>query len=127
MPFETKLREELDRELDSLKDSDVGSEEHKATADTMTRLMDRAIELKKIEVEARNQERAQENERALRLVQMRDERNDKLLRNILMGVGSVGGLATIWLLSAAAFTYEEKGTISSLIGKKVLGMLVPKL
>lgn len=127
MPFETKLREELDREFDSLKASEVGSEEHKATADTMTRLMDRAIELKKIEVDARNQERAQENERALRLVQMRDERNDKLLRNILMGVGSVGGLATIWLLSAAAFTYEEKGTISSLIGKKVLGMLVPKL
>lgn len=127
MPFETKLREELDREFDSLKASEIGSEEHKATADTMTRLMDRAIELKKIEVDARNQERAQENERVLRLTQLRDERNDKLIRNIVMGVGSVGGLVTIWLLSAAAFTYEEKGTISSLIGKKVLGMLVPKL
>lgn len=127
MPFETKLREELDREFDSLKDSEIGSDEHKATMDSMTKLMDRAIELKKIDVDAKNQAKAQENEKTLRLEQMKDERNDKLVRNIIMGVGSVGGLVTIWLLSAAAFTYEEKGTISSLIGKKVLGMLVPKL
>lgn len=127
MPFETKLREELDRELDSLKDSEIGSDEHKATMDSMTKLMDRAIELKKIDVDAKNQERTRETEAVLRLEQMKDDRIDKIVRNVIMGVGSVGGLVTIWLLSAAAFTYEEKGTISSLLGKKVLGMLVPKL
>lgn len=116
MPFETKLNEELERELDALKASEVGSDDHKATVDSMTQLMDRAIELKK-----------QEDEKNLKLVQMKDERNDKIARNVLMGIGSVGGLVTVWLLSSAAFTYEEKGTISSLIGKKVLGMLVPKL
>ena len=127
MPFETKLGEELDREFDSLRASEIGSDEHKATMDSMTKLMDRAIELKKIDVDAKNQAKAQETEKALRLAQMKDERNDKIVRNVIMGIGSVGGLVTIWLLSAAAFTYEEKGTISSLIGKKVLGMLVPKL
>lgn len=127
MPFETKLREELDREFDSLKDSELGSDEHKATMDSMTKLMDRAIELKKIDVDAKTQAKAQETDKALRLEQMKDERNDKIARNVIMAIGSVGGLVTIWLLSAAAFTYEERGTISSLLGKKVLGMLVPKL
>lgn len=127
MPFETKLGKELDREFDSLKTSEIGSDKHKATVDSMAKLMDRAIELKKIDVEAKKQAKAQETEKALRLAQMKDERIDKIVRNVIMGVGSVGSLVTIWLLSSAAFTYEEKGTVSSLIGKKVLGMLVPKL
>ena len=127
MPFETKLREELDREFDSLKDSEIGSDEHKATVDSMTRLMDRAIELKKIDVDAKNQAKTQENEKALRMAQMKEDRVDKIIGHILTGVKVGGTLFTIWLLSAASYTYEEKGTISSDLGKKVLGVLVPKL
>ena len=127
MPFETKLREELDRELDRLKTYEVGSEEHKAIADTTTRLMDRAIELKKIDAEAKNQAKAQENEKALRMAQMRDERNDNIARNVITFVQVAGSYVLFAGLAVMAFTYEEKGTIASPIGKKLLGMVVPKL
>lgn len=127
MPFETKLAEELDRELDLLKTSTIGSEEHKAIADTTTRLMDRAIELKKIDADAKNQARAQETEKALRIAQMRDERNDKIARNVLTFVQIASSSALFAALAVMAFTYEEKGTIASPIGKKLLGMVVPKL
>lgn len=127
MPFETKLNEELEREFDALKALEVGSEEHKATSEITTRFMDRMIELKKIDADAENQERARRDEAALRSEQMKAEKIDKIIGHIWTGVKVVGSLATVWLLSKAAFTYEEKGTISSDLGKKVLGVLVPKL
>ena len=89
--------------------------------------MDRAIELKKIDAEAKNQAKAQENEKALRMAQMRDERNDKIARNVITFVQVAGSYVLFAWLAVMAFTYEEKGTIASPIGKKLLGMVVPKL
>lgn len=125
MPFETKVDEELERELDTLKTHEVGSDGHKNVSDSVTRLMDRAIELRKVDADAKAQERAQENEKNLRLAQMKDERRDRIVRYILDGAKLALSVGTIWLLAAASFTYEEKGTLSSSIGKKVLGGIVP--
>lgn len=127
MPFEKLLNDELTTELESLKTMNVGTDEHKATVDSISKLMDKAIEVKKINSDAREQAKAREDETKLKLMQMKDERNDKLLRNVLTGITFVGTLGTIWCLAAATFTYEEKGTITSFIGRKVLGMMVPKL
>ncbi len=127
MPFEKLLDDEIATELKSLKDLSAGTDEHKATIDSVTKLMDRANEARKIESDAKEQAKAREEENKLKLAQLKDERNDKVARHILTFVTTFGTLGTLVLLAKAAFTYEEKGTISSPIGRKILGMLVPKL
>lgn len=127
MPFETKLREELDRELDLLKASDIDSDEHKLLMDSVTKLTDRAIELKKVDAEAENQRRIREHEEAMKIKQMKEDRIDKIVGHVWNGVRTVGSLALCAGLAVMAFTYEEKGTIASPIGKKLLSIVIPKL
>lgn len=82
---------------------------------------------KKLEAEMKAAAKAREDEYALRTMQMRDERLDKIARNVLTGFTFGGTMFTIWCLASATFTFEEKGTITSSLGRKVLGMLVPKI
>lgn len=82
---------------------------------------------KKLDAEMKAAAKAREDEYALRMMQMRDERLDKIARNVLTGFTFGGTMFTIWCLASATFTFEEKGTITSSLGRKVLGMLVPKI
>ena len=127
MPFEHKLNDEIATEIQRLEGLEVGTDAYRATVDGVTKLMDRAIELKKIDANVKAQAKAQEEEHNLKLIQLRDDRIDKISRNVLTGFTFGGTMFTIWCLASATFTFEEKGTITSTLGRKVLGMLVPKL
>ena len=138
MPFINKLNDEIVDEIDGLSKMDLGTDEYRITIEGVTKLIDRATKYKeidaeterqskKIEAEAEAQAKARDDEYALRTMQMRDERLDKIVRNVLTGFTFGGTMFTIWCLASATFTFEEKGTITSSLGRKVLGMLVPKL
>lgn len=127
MSFETKLGEELDRRLDSLKDTEVTSDEYKVLMDSVTKLTDRAIELKKVDAEAENQRRIREHEEAMKRKQMKEDRIDKIIGHVLNGIRIGGTFAVCMGLAAMTFTYEEKGTVASPIGKHLLKLAIPKL
>lgn len=170
MPFEDLLNDAIVDEINELNNQEVGSDSYKIAVEGVTKLMDRAIEIRKIdeasekaskdrdhetdlkqkqldldtekleferkkfeferkkfETEVNAQVKAREVESKLKQEQMRDERIDKIARNVLTGFTFGGTMFTIWCLASATFTFEEKGTITSSLGRKVLGMLVPKL
>lgn len=144
MQFESELNREILGKIEALKDKKEGTDEYKSAVDSVTKLMDRAIEIQKLDndVKAREAEnklkeaienrkleeqiQAREAENKLKHEQLRDDKLDKLARNVLTGFTFGGTMFTIWCLASATFTFEEKGTITSSLGRKVLGMLVPK-
>ena len=127
MSFKTKMEDQLNRCFEAMEKSEIGSDEYKAAMDSATRLMGSEIEFEKINCDAQTQAKAQEIDKALRAEQQRDDRVDKIIRNTFMIVNGILTLGTIWLLSAASFAHEETGSTNTIIGKKVLGMLVPKM
>ena len=126
MYIEDQLREEISTELEKLGGMELGSEQYKTTVDGLTKLMDRAIEAEKFEIERQDKLKEQEVENSLKLKQMQDENKDRLIRNILAGFGILipAGL-TIWG-TVKSFEFEKNGTITTIIGRGFVNKLLPK-
>ena len=127
---QAKAREdELALKRDQLSDqAKARDEEMKLKRDQLRDQTDARNEETKLKREQlRDQIKAREEETKLKQEQIRDDRIDKIARNVLTGFTFGGTMFTIWCLASATFTFEEKGTITSSLGRKVLGMLVPKL
>lgn len=114
--IETKLHLEIEDELDKLDAiTDKGSDEYKATLDSVTKLMDRAIEMEKLGNEIEKYQ-----------LQMREDQKDRLIKNILTGAGIViPSLITIWG-TVKSIKFEETGTITTIIGRGFINKLLPK-
>ena len=91
---------------------EAGSEQGKVAIDGVTKLLDKKIEMEKLEIERSEREQAR-----------KDERTDRIVKNVLTGVSVVGGLAlTVWG-SLMSWKFEETGTITSTPGKKHISNL----
>lgn len=115
MGMTTKLHVEIDDRFDNLAQMDPASKEYSAVVDNITKLMDRAIEIEKIESsEAQNEK------------QMKEERRSRLVKNCI-DVGSVvlPLAVTIWG-AKASFRFEENGTITTGVGRKFMDKLISK-
>ena len=105
--METLLRESIENELDKLGELSVGTKEHSAAVDDLTKLMDRRIELEKLAVTETQEEK-----------RIREERYARWTKNLIdLGLG-LGGLALTYWGAKASFRFEESGTITSQTGKK---------
>ena len=117
---------EIADELSELKKMEVGSEKHKVAVDGITKLMDRAIELEKIDIESQERAETREFEKQAKLKEMKNEERDRLVKNILTGLGIVVTTGvTIWG-TLASFKFEETGTVTTIIGRGFINKLLPK-
>ena len=115
MNIETKLHEELVDELDHLKGMEVGSDDYKATVEGWTKLLDRAIEIERLNCENAEKERIRE-----------EERKDRWIRHGLTAFGIILPVAvTIWG-TLKSFEFEKEGTITTLMGKGFMNKLLPR-
>ena len=122
MSIQTLLNEEIKNEFEDLKKMELGSETYRATVDGLTKLVDRAIELEKIDVE---QNEAYEN-RQVELSKIEDDRKDRLVRNILTGAGIIIPTAvTVWG-TIKSINFEKDGTITTIMGRGFIQKLLPK-
>ena len=118
MNIDKRLEEEIVEELDTLKETSVGSDEYKVTVDGVAKLIDRAIEIKKLENEG--------FERDLKLKQMDEDRKDRLVKNGLAVAGIVIPSAlTIWG-TLKSFEFEKEGTVTTIMGRGFINKLIPK-
>ena len=115
MKIEVMLHEEIETKIEKLKHMEVGSDEYKSAVDSLTKLLDRAIELDKHNVE--HQEKLDARD---------DENKDRLIRNILNGLGIVipAGL-TIWG-TLKTLKFEETGTVTTMAGRGIINRLFHK-
>lgn len=124
--IETLLHEEIQDGFDALSRMERGTETHKTTVDELAKLFDKAIEIEKIEVEAKERDRAREIEASLKRAQMEEDRKDRRAKNGIAIGGIVIPLAvTVWG-TVKTLKFEEEGTVTTMMGRGFINKLIPK-
>ena len=115
MSMTTKLHVEIDEKFDELASMKADSKEYSAAVDSVIKLMDRAIEIEKLEASENQNEK-----------QMKEDRKSRVVKNCI-DVGSIvlPLAVTIWG-AKASFKFEETGTITTGIGRKFMDKLISK-
>lgn len=115
MSIETKWDVEIEERIDELNGMKGDTKEYTAAADVLVKLMDRKIEIEKLELSAIQHEQ-----------QMKEERKARLVKNIIDTGAIVLPLAvTIWG-AKASFKFEEDGTITTAVGRKFMDKLISR-
>lgn len=126
MNIKSMLYDEIKDEMNHLNKMEVGTEEYKTTVEGVSKLVDRAIEMEKIDIEAQEKAEDREIENDFKERQLADDRKDRIVRNITAVVGVIlPTLVTIWG-TKKSFEFEEKGTITTIIGRGFINKLLPK-
>jgi hypothetical protein len=123
----TLLDEEIKSELEEFKKMELGSDDYKSTSDVLTKLIDRHIELEKVENERRDKIESRNTETSLKLEQMEDDRKDRKVKNGIAIFGIVVPVGvTIWG-TLKSLKFEETGSVSTIMGRGFIQKLLPKL
>ena len=124
--IETLLHEEIQDGFDALSKMERGTEIHKTTVDEVAKLFDKAIEIEKIEIEAKEKAKSREIEASLKKAQMEEDRKDRRFKNGIAVGGIVLPLAvTIWG-TFKTLKFEEEGTVTTIMGRGFIKKLIPK-
>ena len=124
--IETLLHEEIQDGFDALSKMERGTEIHKTTVDEVAKLFDKAIEIEKIEIEAKDKAKSREIEASLKRAQMEEDRKDRRFKNGIAIGGIVLPLAvTIWG-TFKTLKFEEEGTVTTIMGRGFINKLIPK-
>jgi hypothetical protein len=115
MNFEELLDEDLVSEMRKLRTTPYDDKNYGTVADTVVKLMDRKIEIEK-----------SKNEQLFREQQVKDEKKDRLIKNIISAAGVVLPIiVTVWGVKAS-FEFEKEGTVTTIMGRGLISKLVPK-
>ena len=137
MDIENLLYDEIQTDFEKLRDEELEPEKRKATVDELTRLMDRAIEMKKLEndynekVAARESEEKEKaetrlSEQAIELQKMEEEKKDRIVRNIISGAGVILPLiVTIWG-TKVSMEFERSDSFTTNAGRNFVNSLFRK-
>lgn len=105
------LREEIQDELDMVSAIGPGTKEHELAVKDLTELVDRMIEIEKVEAGFK---------------QVEDDRRDRFIKNCLSVAGIVVPVAvTIWG-TLKTFEFEKEGTITTTMGRGFINKLLLK-
>lgn len=115
MNFEELLEEDLVSEMEKLRTTQYDDKAYGTVSDTVSMLMDKKIELEKTK-----------NEQLFREQQLKEEKKDRLIKNIIGAAGVVLPLAvTIWG-TKVSLKFEEEGTFTTIMGRGFVNKLLPK-
>ena len=122
MSIEALLHVEIAEEFEKLNTMEVGTEQYKTTVDGLTKLLDKAIECERLDMEATENRRNND----LKEAEMKEDRKDRLVKNILTGASiAVPSLITIWG-TIKSINFEKEGTITTIMGRGFIQKLLPK-
>lgn len=120
------LDEEIQVEFEKLSKLEVGSESYKAAVDGLTKLVDRAVEIDKTEMENATKIEAQNIENDLKALQIKEDNRDRWVRNGIAIAGIViPSVITVWG-TLKSFKFEETGTVTTILGRGFINKLLPK-
>lgn len=115
----------IETECGELHTLEQGSEAYKASTDVAAKFADRVIKLKELELEERKID-IEEKKADIELQKMAEERKDRSIKNGI-AVGNLLVPAGITIgFGILMFVFEEKGTISSRMGQKILDKIMRK-
>lgn len=108
-----QLSDEVISQLEKLKDAKLSSEEYKLATDGVTKVADRIIEIEKFE-----------GEQAMKAQQAKDEKRDKIIRNVIEGTKVVGGFGLAAWAFVKSMKFEETGTLTTQGGRSAINQLL---
>ena len=123
MKIETLLHEEIKDEFDELGKLEVGSEQYKITVDGIAKLVDRAIEIDKLNTESEDRIDQRNVDSDLKTKQMKEDRIDRIARNSIAIAGIIiPTVVTIWG-TITTLEFEKEGTITTASGREFIKKL----
>lgn len=151
MDLQNLLETELESEFELLRGMEPEEEGYKPTVDSVSKLMDRAIELKKLDIEIEDRAKKREEAKALaefekqmkldmmkadretaelenrlKLKQMEEERQDRLIKNCISVAAILLPIGvTIWG-TVVSLKFEEEGSVTTIMGRGFINKLLPK-
>lgn len=115
MSIEELLNEDLVSEMEKLRKTPYDDKNYGVVADTVSKLMDKRIEMDRVKNEQLYKER-----------QLEDEKKDRLVKNLLGAAGIVLPLiVTIWG-TKASMAFEKEETFTTIMGRGFINKLLPK-
>ncbi len=126
MRIEELLSKEICEDLEVLRELELGSDDHKAGADVVTKLIDREVELRKLEIEHQEKVESRKTDDELKLKQMKENRVDRIIGYVINVAGIVIPVAvTVWG-TKVSLKFEEEGTITTAAGRNFFSRLFSK-
>ena len=122
MDIKQLLSDEVERELVELKSVELGTEQYKTAVNGLGTLVDKTIELNKLEIN--EQERLDKKEVSAKT--MNDEKKDRWIKNGIAIAGIViPSMLTVWG-TVKSFEFEKEGTLTTIMGRGFINKLLPK-
>lgn len=124
MNVKSMLDDEIRNELENLGREAIGSEGYKANLDGVTKLLDRQIEIEKLENERLDKRESRETEFILKQQQLAEEKKDRRIKNGIT-VGTFACSAALYAMAFIASTnFEREGTFTTEGGRGALRNLL---
>lgn len=120
MSIRNELSTEFSSQLKEVNKMEVGTEEYKIAMDGITKMVDRIIELDKIEAENNFKYESFDKENEFKRIQMRRDFRDKMIKNVIDGTKVIGGFGlTAWAF-VASINFEKEGHLFSTEGGRAV-------
>lgn len=127
MSIKTQLEDEIREEFEALRKIEVGSDTYRATVEGLTKLVDRKIEMDKVEVDARERVIKRNDDNEFKEMQLADDRKDRAIKNWLTAATLVITTGTtIWgILKSLKIEFKDNEMITSTVGKELMKKVIP--
>ena len=112
------LHDEIESELKNLGAMDCGSEDYKVAVDGLTKLLDRAIEMEKLDISKEEAEANRDNEIEKLMLQIEEDKKTRRSNVGLNLLTLAAGVGTAILGTFITLKFEETGSVSTIAGKE---------
>ncbi len=120
MEIEKLLHDEIVDELGGLNTLELGSDKYKVTTEGIVKLMDRAIEMDKLNKELDERQTNRNEDLELKYRQIDAEIRDRKIKNVItVVISGVGTIVTIWG-TLKTLKFEEVGTVTTIAGRNFI-------
>lgn len=127
MSIKTQLEDEIRDEFEALRKIEVGSDTYRATVEGLTKLVDRKIEMDKVEVDARERVIKRNDDNEFKEMQLADDRKDRAIKNgLTVATLVITTGTTIWgILKSLKIEFKDNEMITSTVGKELMKRVIP--
>ena len=126
MSIDNLLEVEIEEKLNKISEMEPGTDEYKLAVDSVTKLLDRTIEMNKIDVDRKERKEVREEDAKTRLETEKVEKKKYLIDKILTALSiGIPALLTVWG-TKKSLKFEETGTVTTIMGRGFINKLLPK-
>lgn len=117
MSIDNLLNVELEEKIEILSNMNPGTEEYKLAVDNITKLLDRSIEMNKIDYDRKERKEVREEEAKSKIESNKVNKKHYIIDTIVTIIGiAVPASITVWG-TKTSFKFEETGSITTIIGR----------